>query len=70
MTDRVNALTVALERDIRVDDIEQLKKAISQLRGVAKVSVHVTDVADHVAEIRARGAVRDKLYALLKELDA
>ncbi len=70
MTDRVNALTVVLDKDMRVDDIEHMIAAISMLKGVKKVSMHITDVADHVADVRAKREVRDKLYALIDELKA
>lgn len=54
MTDRVNMLHVALEKDIRVDDIEPLVNAIRQLRGVLNVSTEETDFTYFVAESRIR----------------
>ena len=43
MTDRFNALTVVLEKDIREDDAQALIAAIAQLRGVATVTGNVVD---------------------------
>lgn len=43
MTDRFNALTVVLEKDIREDDAQALLSAIGQLRGVLTVSGNVAD---------------------------
>lgn len=66
MTDRINALTVCLEQNIREDDIEPLLAAIRQLRGVLDVQPHVADMESYVAEQRARQELRDKLWELLK----
>lgn len=65
MTDRVHSLTVALEKDIRTDDIEPLVEAIGQLRGVLKVKMHVSNIASHMAEERARQALGKKLWEIL-----
>ena len=44
MTDRYNALTVVMEKDMRDDDAEALIAAIRQLRGVLSVSGNVADL--------------------------
>lgn len=55
MTDRIRALTVALETDVRTDDVQALVSAISQLRGVLTVATE-TPVSpnDYVTEQRIR----------------
>lgn len=55
MTDRIRALTVALETDVRADDVQALVSAISQLRGVLAVATE-TPVSpnDYVTEQRIR----------------
>lgn len=65
MTDRYNALTVVLEKDIRDDDAEALLDAIRQLRGVLSVSGNVTDLTAHTAEERAKRELGDKLWQVL-----
>lgn len=65
MTDRFNSLTVVLEVDIREDDAESLLSAISQLRGVLRVSGNVSDLGTHVAQVRARQELETKLWAAL-----
>lgn len=62
MTDRVHALTVTLDRDIRVDDLEHLTGAIGMLRGVASVTEHVADWEDYTARERVRSDVGLALY--------
>jgi hypothetical protein len=42
MTDRYFSLLVALERDIREDDCEDIINAIGMIRGVLKVSGNVS----------------------------
>ena len=65
MTDRYNALTVVLEKDIRDDDAEALLAAIRQLRGVLSVSGNVADMGDHIAQERARRDLGEKLWRVL-----
>jgi hypothetical protein len=48
MTDRVNTLTVILDREMRGDDVEAVKKALRMVRFVAKVeNGPVNDMADY-----------------------
>jgi hypothetical protein len=61
MTDRLNALTIVLENDMRDDDAESLIKAIHMLRGVLSVTPNVVDFQDHVAHMRVRREMGDKL---------
>ena len=65
MTDRINALTVVLDRDIREDDVQGLIDAIKYLSGVDKVTMHVANLESHIAESRARLALRKKIADLL-----
>lgn len=65
MTDRLNGVWVAFERDIREDDAESLISAIKHLRGVLAVEPKVSDSTDWMAEERARGELRKKLIAVL-----
>lgn len=65
MTDRVHALTVTLDSDVRTDDIESLIAAMRQLRGVVSVTKHVTRIEDHLARERVRHELGEKLWAVL-----
>lgn len=65
MTDRYNALTVVLEKDIRNDDAEALLNAIRQLRGVLSVTGNVADLDSHMAQARARHELGEKLWRVL-----
>jgi len=65
MTDRINALTVVLEKDMRDDDCEVLINAIRCMRNVQSVTGHVSDIVDHVAEERALQKWREKIYRVL-----
>lgn len=66
MTDRIKALTVVLEHDIRTDDIEPLITSIMLLRGVLSVRTHVVEIDSHVAEQRAKNDLRKKLFKILE----
>lgn len=65
MTDRLNALTVILERDIRVDDAEPIIAAIKMLKGVGDVVPHVADIEFASAEWRARHELGKQLLAVV-----
>ena len=67
MTDRYNALTVVLDRDMREDDAEHLINAIRMLRGVLSVNPNVSDLQDHVAIMRVKRELTQKLYDALKD---
>ncbi len=65
MSDRINYLLVTLEADIREDDCAPIVNAIRQIRGVIDVSPNVAGPTDHMAEERAKAALRAKLEDLL-----
>ena len=65
MTDRYNSLTVALERDIRDDDAENLVRAIRQLRGVLAVTGNISTPDAWIAGERAKNELRQKLWDVL-----
>lgn len=66
MTDRVNALVVVLEKDVRIDDVASLTDAIRQLRGVISVTPHIADgLTDSIAMQRVRHELGQKLWAVL-----
>lgn len=66
MTDRVASLTVTLKKDMRVDDVEDLKKAISMIRNVASVENGlIPDISFHMARERAAHELREKLFQVL-----
>ena len=54
MSDRIKALTVTLDADYRTEAAEQIVAAIRMLRGVADVSMSVTNFDDHTARMRVR----------------
>lgn len=66
MTDRVNALTVVLDKDYRDDDIEALADAIRQFKGVIDVSLNISNPTDHVAQSRARTELISKMMDAFK----
>jgi hypothetical protein len=68
MTDRVNAVIVVLEKDIRIDDAEDgIIAAIKHLRGVVDVRVNVSSFDEAVAEARVRSDLSRKLMAVLHD---
>ncbi len=69
MTDRIQHLVVALDTDIRSDDIEHLVAAISMIRGVNAVSLgEPVNTQDLLARLRVRRDVCDRLMRLIDDL--
>lgn len=66
MTDRVNALFVALEDDVREDDVQELIRAIRQFRHVLDVCEHVTNTDSWVAEQRVRREIIAKILETME----
>ena len=66
MTDRYNALLVVLDKDIRSDDAKSIINAIRMICHVQKVTPHVSDVTDHIAESRVKTELREKLWKVLE----
>lgn len=54
MTNRINALSVALEEDIREDDAQATIEAIKQIKGVLHVTPNVADIGSWTAEMRVK----------------
>jgi len=54
MTDRIHSLTVVLEKNIRVDDVQCVVDAIKMVRCVSEVVPLVADGEAYMAESRAK----------------
>ena len=65
MTDRVDRITITLDRDMRVDDVEHLTNALRCMKYVADVETHVTEHATHTAKTRLRSELRIKLWSVI-----
>lgn len=66
MTDRIRHLTITLDEDIRVDDLEPIVSAIQHVRGVAGVERHVVSAQDHSARQAVRAEIRQKLHEAIE----
>jgi hypothetical protein len=62
VTDHIRHLTITLDEDIHVDDLEPLVLAIRHLRGVASVERHIVTAQDRLARQAVRAEVQQKLY--------
>jgi hypothetical protein len=66
MSNRINTITVLLEKDTRIDDCEAILTAIRMTKGVLKATPNVADARDWMAEERARHTIRKKLWDALE----
>ncbi len=68
MTDRVKGVTVALDEDVRIDDIEPILAAIRQIRGVSAVAVVTTGLDDWLARSRVRSDLAKDFLELYEKI--
>ena len=69
MTDRIRVLTVVLDEAYRDDDVQEIMKAVSMIRGVIDVQLNVSDyLPEHIAKTELRYQLRDKLLAVFEEV--
>jgi len=66
MTDRINSLTVILEKDFREDDVEDIINAIYMVKGVLSVQKQIANVTDMIAAQRVRAELQAKIWEVLK----
>ena len=67
MSDRTVSLTVVLDNVYRVDDAEEIMRAISMMKGVIKVGANIADPDTYVAYQRVRLELREKLFKALED---
>ncbi len=65
MSERYKSLTVALEKDMRDDDAQELIQAIKMLRGVLDVRGDVALPDQWIEDERARRSLAGKLFAVI-----
>jgi hypothetical protein len=68
MTDRVKSLTVVLDKDIRVDDVESLVNAIRCIRHVMSVGTNIVDSDDYAARERVAFKWSDTIFDVMAAL--
>ena len=65
MSDRINALTVVLEKDMKDEDVRQVVQAIKMIKNVLKVKTNIVDINSYCAEQRVRAELHKSLFAVL-----
>lgn len=65
MTDRTNILTVALDHEMREDDVQCVIDAIKMIKYVSDVEINVSEPTEWFALQKARLEVRDKLWDVI-----
>lgn len=65
MTDRIHSITVVLEENLRVDDAERILDALRMVRGVISADGNIADPDSHMAEVRARTDLHQKMFDVI-----
>ena len=67
MSDKFQNLVVALDTDIRAEDVEELIKAIGFFRGVASVKLgEAVGLVDYLARTRERQLLKEQIGEVLR----
>jgi len=69
MSDRINFLTVVLDKDYRDDDVVKIVEAISMVKGVMKIKENVATPEEYMAIVRAKSKIADKLWKVLDDCE-
>lgn len=67
MTDRIKGFTVTLSKDMRIDDVQAIKKAIQMIKGVAKVNESISEIDDTINQQRIKHELGIKFYEFYME---
>lgn len=67
MTDRIQALIVTLDGDIRDDDLQPVIAAIGQIKHVIAVDPIVAKAEDHISRTKVRLELYNKILKLIEE---
>jgi hypothetical protein len=66
MTDRIKGFVVTLDKDIRIDDVQEIMNAIKMVKGVIDVSPSVADADDHMNRERVAQEFRNKFWTFMQ----
>lgn len=68
MGERIKALTVVLERDATIEDVQPIIDAIKMLKHVEGVTTLTDGLDDKMARIRVKGEIRQKILDLFNSI--
>lgn len=66
MTDRIKGFVVTLDKDIRIDDVQEIMNAIKMVKGVIDVSPNVANIDDHMNRERIAQDFRTKFWNFMQ----
>ena len=66
MSDIIKGLTVALKDGTKDEDARKIVDAISLIKGVVGVTVHVTGHEHHIARMQVRAEIMEKFMNIFK----
>lgn len=65
MSNRINTITVVLEKETREDGCERILEAIRMVKSVLRVKANVADSTEYMAQELARHDLGQKLWEIL-----
>lgn len=66
MPDLVKGCWVAFDKDIRIDDVQEVVNAIRMLKSVAAVELSLADQTDWMNRTRITNELRKKIFEVLQ----
>jgi hypothetical protein len=67
MSDRAKAFIVVLDSDLSEEESETTRQALLHFRGVINVKPHIHDIADVIAQDRAKYKLSTAIYEFLRD---
>lgn len=67
MIDRVKGFTIVLSEDIRIDEIEDIKNALTMVKGVQSVLPVIVEGFEYITEQKVKNEIRNDLFEFINE---
>ena len=68
MTDRVKAIIITLEEDVRIDNtyLDSLINVLREVKGIANIEMSLTTTDDYINREKIKSEMKKKLYEVLE----
>jgi len=70
MTDRVKGFYVALEKDMRIDDVQKVLNAVKMIRYIADTRVSVVNIDDWMNRSQVKHELQQDIFMITSKLNS
>lgn len=68
MTQRINGLTIILDKEYRNDDVQHIIEALKMIKGVQQVNMMPVEACCHIKVMSAEHQIKRQLYKVIDNL--